>query len=361
MGKGLLRRFFSRPLRRSFSAWQIELTTRCPLRCRMCIREGLEKWNYHDMDISDFRRISPLFKDVYTVILQGWGEPLLYKDLFEAIRIVKGEGAKVGFVTSGFGLDTGYIIELIDAGIDFIGFSLAGATHRTHNSIRINSDFNSLIEVIKGFAEIKRDRKLSRPRLHIAYLMLKDNIMEVPALIRLAHEIGIEEVVLINLIHITNEWQERSRAFTCNDKGDYSELMKEVALKAAEYNLRLRTASLTPSEVLVCEENPLINVYVSAEGEVAPCVYLYPPTATPFQRVFCGSPHMTDKMTFGNIFREPFEVIWNCRRYDEFRKSFIQRCASSGDIFGLGVTGQQPITLPEPPGCCKTCHKILGL
>jgi len=53
---------------------------------------------------------------------------LLYKDLSEAVRIVKGEGAKAGFVTSGFGLDTGYITELIAAGIDFIGFSLAGVT-----------------------------------------------------------------------------------------------------------------------------------------------------------------------------------------------------------------------------------------
>jgi MoaA/NifB/PqqE/SkfB family radical SAM enzyme len=313
------------------------------------------------MDIAELRRIGPLFKDVGTVILQGWGEPLLYKDLSEAVRIVKGEGAKAGFVTSGFGLDTGYITELIDAGIDFIGFSLAGATPGTHNSIRINSDFNSLIEAIKRFAEIKRDRKLSRPRLHITYLMLKENITEVPALIRLAHDIGIEEVVLINPIHITNEWQERNRAFTCDDKGDYGELMKEVALKAVEYNIRLRPASLTPSEVLVCEENPLVNLYVSAEGEVAPCVYLYPPTATPFQRIFCGASHMMDKMSFGNIFREPFEVIWNNKRYDEFRKSFTQRCAGSGDIFGLGVSGQQPLALPEPPHCCKTCHKMLGL
>ena len=289
---------------------------------------------------------------------------MLYKDLFEAIRIVKGEGAEVGFVTSGFGLDTGYITELIDAGIDFIGFSFAGATPGTHNSIRINSDFNSLIEAIKSFAEIKRDLKLSRPRLHITYLMLKDNITEVPALIRLAHEISIEEVVLINPIHITNEWQERNRAFTCNDKGDYGEFMREATLKAAEYNIRFRPAPLTATEVLVCQENPLRNIYISAEGEVAPCVYLYPPSTAPFQRIFCGVSHMTDKMTFGNIFREPFEVIWNSECYDKFKKRFIQRCAgasASSDIFGLGGSAKQPLPLPEPPGCCKTCHKMLGL
>jgi len=45
---------------------------------------------------------------------------------------------------------------------------------------------------IKDFNEIKKNKKLKKPRLHIVYLMLKDNIFEVPALLKLANDIGIE-------------------------------------------------------------------------------------------------------------------------------------------------------------------------
>jgi len=91
------------PLGRSkpFSAWQVELTTRCPLRCRMCIREEFKDWYGGDMNINDFKRLIPYLKDVETVILEGWGESLLHKNLIEAIRLVKEGGSEVGFVTKG--------------------------------------------------------------------------------------------------------------------------------------------------------------------------------------------------------------------------------------------------------------------
>ena len=131
--------------------------------------------------------------------------------------MAKAEVPRVGFVTSGKVLNSDYISEIINAGIDFIGFSLSGATPVTHNSIRINSDLKSLIGHIQTFNEIRREKKMEMPRLHIVYIMLKDNIYEVSELPQLAKDIGIEEIVLINLNHITNEWQEGQRVFRCNE------------------------------------------------------------------------------------------------------------------------------------------------
>src|SRR3990172_4273326 len=203
------------PKTKPFSAWQIELTTRCPLRCKMCIREGIKDWHNSDMDIDNFKIVIPYLKDVETVVLEGWGESLLHKNLIEIIRGAKAAGPQVGFVTSGRVLNREYISEIISTGIDFIGFSLSGATLKTHNAIRVNSDLQSLIEHIQTFNEIKRNKKIKNPKLHIIYLMLKDNISEVPALLKLVKEIGIEEVVLTNLIHVANVWQEGQRVFRC--------------------------------------------------------------------------------------------------------------------------------------------------
>ncbi len=62
-----------------------------------------------------------------------------------------------------------------------------------------------------------------------------------------------------------------------------------------------------------------------SDGEVSPCVYLYPPLPSPFKRIFCGKEYWIEKVSFGNIFRDPFSAIWNGTHYEEFRNRFIER------------------------------------
>ncbi len=355
----------------------------------MCTREGFKEWHNSDMDIESFKRIVPFLKETEAVILEGWGESLLHKNLIEIIRLAKSKGPQVGFVTSGKGLNREYISEIINAGTDFIGFSLSGGSSGTHESIRVNSGFGDLLENISTFNQIKAERKLKKPKLHIVYLMLRDNIIEVPSMICIAKDIGIEDVVLINPTLVTNEWQESRRVFRCDAENSiqgfkgssshasysftpqtlepsnpYEGILKEAAIKAKELNVRLSRPSLSPVDVPVCAENPLRNLYISVDGEVSPCVYLYPPTASPFRKVFCGDEYNADKVSFGNIFREPFYEIWNSRRYAEFRNCFAKRKAKSSGLSLLDIERlKRPGTeqLPEPPEQCKTCHKILGV
>jgi len=401
--------------KKTFFAWQIELTTRCPLRCKMCIREECGDWQNGDMDIDNFRRLLPYLHNVETVVLEGWGESLLHKDLLEIMQLVKGQGSRAGFVTSGKALDRDYILGLIDAGVNFIGFSLAGSSAAMHQSIRVNSDFEALMESINIVSEIKIHKNLKRPKLHIVYLMLRNNISEVPALMGLAKKLRIEEVVLINLIHVTNKWQDGQRVFRCNaaaDFGsechaesvsaspevseqvmngeiknripafqgmtgkqlendrhhdrDYENLLKETEANARKFGIKLRRPSLSPVDVSVCEENPLRNLYISVNGEVSPCVYLYPPVSSPFKRIFCGKGHRLEKVSFGNIFIEPFETIWNNKQYVEFRRRFEFRKKAAGEMRSYffeieKFKGFEMTPLPDPPEQCKTCHKMLGV
>ena len=353
----------------------------------MCIREGIKEWHNGDMSFEDFKTLTPYFKYVETVVLEGWGESLLYKNLIDVIRLVKREGPQVGFVTSGKGLDKKYIFELINAGVDFIGFSLAGSSARTHEAIRVNSDFEDLLKNIKTFNEIKASKKLGKPKLHIVYLMLKDNISEVPYLLNLAKDIGITEVVLTNLIHIANEWQENQRVFTCDNfpesphaylwkreaggdlkreiRRNYEEILKETEIKAKELKIKLRRPSLSPNVVVVCEENPLRNLYISVDGEISPCVYLSPPVTSPFKRIFCGDDYQIEKVSFGNIFKESFHAIWDRKEYIEFRDRFMVRKRKFGEMYSYLLNLDRPerfeiMSLPDPPEHCKTCYKMLG-
>src|SRR5512147_346444 len=115
----MIEKIFKRLIRREkgkpFSAWQIELTTRCPLQCKMCIRREGADWQFQDMALENFKKILPYLTEVESVVLEGWGESLLHKDLSECIRLAKTAGPRVGFVTSGKGLTEDRVSELMEA------------------------------------------------------------------------------------------------------------------------------------------------------------------------------------------------------------------------------------------------------
>jgi MoaA/NifB/PqqE/SkfB family radical SAM enzyme len=194
--------------------------------------------------------------------------------------------------------------------------------------------------------------------------MLKDNIHEVPSVPSFAKEIGIEEVALTNICHCINVWQEENRVFVWESgKNEYEKILKQTEANARDFNIKLKRPSLSAIDVPVCEENPLGNLYISVDGEVSPCVYLYPPLPSPFKRIFCGKEYWIEKVSFGNIFRDPFSAIWNGTHYKEFRNRFIERKKEFRELY-LSLWDSPKSspgnTFPHPLEPCKTCHKILG-
>ena len=360
-------KFLRRKKRRPFSAWQIELTTRCPLRCKMCIRTESTDWQCQDMPFEDFKKLLPYLREVETVVLEGWGESLLYKDLSECIRLVKKEGSQVGFVTSAMGLTERRVAELIKAGLDFVGFSISGATPETHDAIRVNSHLREIFNAIHLFNEEKLRQQIDRPKMHLVFLMLRDNISEVPAVPSLANEMGIKDVLLTNICHCINVWQEKHRLFVWEKiENEYEEIVRQAEANAKKLSIGLKRPSLCAIDVPVCEENPLRNLYISADGEVSPCVYLYPPLPSPFKRIFCSKEYWVEKMSFGNIFRDPFPAIWNRGDYEEFRSRFVEREKAFKELYASlwdspKMRNAEGNVLPHPPEPCKTCHKILGI
>ena len=366
MLKTLWKKFFPGSPGKRFGAWQVELTSRCPLQCRMCSRTAYKDFFKDDMSLEDFKKLLPFFSEAEAVVLEGWGESLLHKHLIECIRLAKQEGPRAGFVTSGMGLNEAYISELLKAGVDFMGFSLSGAKAKTHNFIRVNSDLDELLKNIHALQEMKARENLLNPQLHIVYLLLKENVREVPALIPLAQDLGIQEVILIHLSHVSNAWQDEQKLFCPDGMDDFEKILQEAEEQAREGKIALHCPSLSPREMAVCAENPLRNLYIAVNGEVSPCVYLNPPVPSPFKRIFQGKEFPVDKVSFGNLFREPLDRVWKDRDYAHFRECFARRkslfdemSTSLWDPDRLkGLGNSPPPPSPEP---CRTCYKMLGL
>ena len=196
--------------------------------------------------------------------------------------------------------------------------------------------------------------------------MLKENVGDLPALPPLAEKLGVQEVVLLNIIQVTNEWQDEQKAFSCErGKHEQDTAVERMEKDARNRGITVRHPSQSVSTVAVCSENPLRNLYIAANGAVSPCVYLYPPVATPFRRIFCGQETRQEKISFGNIFTESLASLWDSEPYSQFKDAFLKRQkffldTSLAFLDTSRLVGLRDTPPPEPPEPCRTCHKMLG-
>jgi len=174
-----------------------ELTNVCNLNCVMCGRNAADfKPTVFDMDI--FRSFEPLMDTVEEVTLMGWGEPTIHPHFIEMLEIINRHSARKYFCTNGMNLKK-IQNAIFDYNVDVFAVSLDGATDETNGRIRRGSKIEVIIEDLKSIVKIKKDRGLSYPWINFVFCAMKSNIHELPDLVRLAAEIGIEEVKVVYL------------------------------------------------------------------------------------------------------------------------------------------------------------------
>ncbi len=175
----------------------LELTNACNLNCVMCGRNAADfKATRFDMDV--FRSLEPLMDTIEEVTLMGWGEPTVHPDFPEMLRIINEHSARAYFCTNGMRLDR-LKNALFDYNVEVFGVSLDGANPETNARIRRGSDLLKIKESLKAIVAEKKARGLKYPWINFVFCAMRSNLHELPDLVRLAAEIGIEEVKVVYL------------------------------------------------------------------------------------------------------------------------------------------------------------------
>jgi len=181
MAERIRKWFTPRAAERPFEALQIEVTSRCNLRCVMCpVTVLADGWPAVDLPWETFQRIAQAFEKTKWVYLQGWGEPLLHPRLFDMIAVAKGAGCRVGFTTNGTRLTRQAGERLLDLQLDLLAVSIAGATSTTHEAIRVGSTFQRLVGTLRRFLALKAERRSELPKVELLFLMTRTNLAELP-------------------------------------------------------------------------------------------------------------------------------------------------------------------------------------
>ncbi len=160
----------------------IELTNNCNLDCLMCSRSLMKRKTGY-MDVSLLRKIVEELKShpPKSIGLHLFGESLMHPDLIRMIRLIKENVSDVKLLlsTNAYFLNRDVSREIIDSGLDRIRFSLDGIDGSTYEKIRKGSDFERVVNNIKGFIDVRNSADASYPFIQMQIIGMKDTADQV--------------------------------------------------------------------------------------------------------------------------------------------------------------------------------------
>jgi len=140
----------------------MEVTNRCNADCVYCGRQWAPPPK--DMDLDLFQRIVDECPEAKIVQTQGFGEPLLYPHIIEAVKYAAKKGKQTKFYTNGSLLTEEMSRELIKAGLGRLIISVDDRTKKGYESIRRGLSWEPLLENIRVFHEIREKAHKSDPK-----------------------------------------------------------------------------------------------------------------------------------------------------------------------------------------------------
>ena len=278
----------------------LELTNACNLNCVMCGRNAAQfKPTVFQMDW--LRSMEPLLDTVEEVTLMGWGEPTVHPNFVEMLELIRRHAARIYFCTNGMRL--GQLHDAIfENHVDVFAVSVDGATAETNNAIRQGSDLNRIVESLKQIKRTQRTQGLEYPYINFVFCAMRANLRELPSIVRLAADIGLEEVKVVYLT-----------AFDQNLAGetlwDCRTEVEDVFREAAELGDALGVSLKLP---YLQGEDPAGNAlhrdcfvawrdfFLGSDGMVRPCM-------------------STPRQFFPFDMNRPFMELWNSECYQTYR------------------------------------------
>jgi radical SAM protein with 4Fe4S-binding SPASM domain len=279
------------------------------------------------MSFEQFKYIVDQFPRLAWIGMTGIGESFLNPDFMKMLRYIKSKSVTVELYDN-FNFTTKDMIkELVDLGVERIYISLDAATKKTYEKIRVNGNFDRVIENVKTLFEYKRKKKSKYPnKIDFHYIVSKTNLNELTKFIELVDSFGSEnsEILFTRVLHSFKEIEELFVEIPKNVISDAEKKAKELGIKIVWGG----DVPLTKPSIKNCTAWMMPFIFVT--GHVIPCCAGNEANEREFQK----------KYAMGNIFEKSFKEIWNGEKYRELRKMIregkVPTVCKSCTIYELG-------------------------
>ncbi len=169
------------------------LIRRCNLTCKHCYSISTDRDFPGELTTDEvFAVMDDLRRFRVPVLILSGGEPLLRPDIFDIARHAKSLGFYVGLSSNGTLIDSANIDRIAGCDFDYVGVSLDGIG-ATHDRFRqMNGAFDASLQGIR----LCRDLGL---KIGVRFTMTQENAHDLPQLLRLVEEEGIDRFYFSHL------------------------------------------------------------------------------------------------------------------------------------------------------------------
>lgn len=184
----------------------MDITERCNLKCVMCYFSSIDRLRFtpYDTSLSDngnlpvevFEKIAAdLFPGAWRASLACAAEPLIHSRFREIVKIAgRYKVPDLWFPTNLLALTEPTAEAIVDAGVGTVAASIDGLTKEIYEKIRIGGKWERLISRLELLNDVKKKRRVKRPKLRIIFTWMKSNRHELRALPAFAAEHGATEL-----------------------------------------------------------------------------------------------------------------------------------------------------------------------
>jgi putative metalloenzyme radical SAM/SPASM domain maturase len=191
----------------------LELTTRCNLRCRMCVKYASgSRIVEEDLPFAALANLEFCLGQVKTLILNGIGESLLHPDLEAIIRFARRRmavGSRIGFQSNGVLLTAELSRRLISAGLSTICLSLDSIAEKTE-AVYAEHSVADVHRALAGLATARKESGASSFRIGLEMVLTRENLAELPRYVCWAAERGVNYIIVTHLFQYTSSSAELS-------------------------------------------------------------------------------------------------------------------------------------------------------
>src|SRR2546429_8798534 len=184
---------------------QIEPVGQCNLRCQMCSiqfrQDGPPYGPLAFMAFEQFTRIIDQFPNVKELHLQGLGEPMMHPRFFDMVAYAVGRDITVTTNSNLTLLNERRAERCVTSGLDCLHVSIDGANPETYERIRVRARFERVVGNLEQLLATRERLGSEHPHVHLVMVIMRQNLHELPEIVRMAHSWSVREIFVQHLCH----------------------------------------------------------------------------------------------------------------------------------------------------------------
>lgn len=301
---------------------QIEITTKCNLRCMMCPNRGFSDFRMTEMSMDTYlRALDQSLPELEYVYMWGVGEPTSHPKFLEMVRIAKQKGLKVSFSTNGTFMNERMVKQIVQLGVDEVIFSIDSADPELFEEIRRGAKFGKVIRNLETLLRMRGVKKI--PSVSITCSLMKLNLNGMPRLVELAHKLGVQKVWFQNIIS-WDHFTESQSLLGVKNKKEIFRIFDETKRVARDKGVWIRLPEFEVKGNSVCVFPWFGPMNVRWDGSVTLCPWIAYPTHMYYvkrENKVVKQHRMFNPWVMGNLYQQPLKLIWNNAEYQKMRLS----------------------------------------